>query len=117
VKEDFRKLYGSAEGWRVFRAPGAVNLIASTPTTTSASCCGSARSGHLYRHGALTDGKLRIYSEFRKEMREWNASEIARSLRAALDDYPIGVAQELLCAGLAVAPPTADPRHGAGSPG
>ena len=27
MKEDFRKLYGSAEGVRVFRAPGRVNLI------------------------------------------------------------------------------------------
>ncbi len=55
------------------------------------------------RHPA--DGKLRIYSEFRKEMREWNAADLG-ALKPARHwtDYPIGVAQELLRAGFAIAP-------------
>jgi galactokinase len=106
MTEDFRKLYGSAEGMRVFRAPGRVNLIGehtdynlgfvlpvALDLATDIATVPSA------------DGKLRIYSEFRKEMREWNAADLGALTPARhWTDYPIGVAQELLCAGFAIQP-------------
>src|SRR5207237_10652363 len=51
------------------------------------------------------DGKLRIYSEARKEMRQWNVAALG-SLQPAGDwtDYPIGVARELLAAGFRIEP-------------
>jgi galactokinase len=50
-------------------------------------------------------GKLRIYSEFRKEMREWNAADLGALTPARhWTDYPIGVAVELIRAGFAIAP-------------
>ena len=106
MKEDFRKLYGSAEGVRVFRAPGRVNLIGEHTDYNLGFVLPVALDLATYIATApSTDGKLRIYSEFRKEMREWNASEIGALTPARhWTDYPIGVAQELLCAGLAVAP-------------
>ncbi len=52
-----------------------------------------------------TDGKLRIYSEHHRELREWDASEIGSLRRAGhWSDYPIGVAQELLRDGYPIEP-------------
>src|ERR1035437_7103126 len=104
--EDFRRLYGSAEGVRVFRAPGRVNIIGEhtdynlgfvlpmaldLATDVAVAPCG--------------DGMLRIYSEDRREMREFDAAAI-HELRPAHDwtDYPIGVAQEADRAGFSVGP-------------
>jgi galactokinase len=110
VKEDFRKLYGSAEGVRVFRAPGRVNLIGEHTDYNLGFVLPVALDLATYIAAAPSGvpsgpGKLRIYSEFRKEMREWNTAEIG-ALKPARHwtDYPIGVAQELLCAGLAIGP-------------
>jgi galactokinase len=110
MTDGFRKLYGAAEGVRVFRAPGRVNLIgehtdynlgfvlpvALDLATYVATAPSGAPSG---------PGKLRMYSEFRKEMREWNAADLgALKPERHWTDYPIGVAQELLRAGFAIAP-------------
>jgi galactokinase len=52
-----------------------------------------------------SDGKLRIYSEHQREMREWDAADIDRLERAGhWSDYPIGVAQKLIHAGYPVEP-------------
>jgi len=106
MTEDFRKLYGSAEGVRVFRAPGRVNLIGEHTDYNLGFVLPVALDLATYIATAPSaDGKLRIYSEFRKEMREWDAAGIgALTPERHWTDYPIGVAQELLCAGLAIAP-------------
>jgi galactokinase len=106
LKADFRKLYGSAEGVRVFRAPGRVNLIGEHTDYNLGFVLPVALDLATYIATAPSaDGKLRIYSEFRKEMREWNAADLG-ALKPARHwtDYPIGVAQELLCAGFAIEP-------------
>jgi galactokinase len=106
LKDAFRKLYGSAEGVRVFRAPGRVNLIGEHTDYNLGFVLPVALDLATYIATApSTDGKLRIYSEFRQEMREWNVADLG-ALKPARHwtDYPIGVAQELLCAGFAIEP-------------
>jgi galactokinase len=106
LKADFRKLFGSAEGMRVFRAPGRVNLIGEHTDYSLGFVLPVALDLATYIATApCGDGKLRMYSEFRKEMREWNAAEIG-ALKPARHwtDYPVGVAQELLKAGFAIGP-------------
>ncbi len=103
---EFRELYGSSEGLRVFRAPGRVNLIGehtdynlgfvlpvALDMATSVATAPSA------------DGRLRIYSEDREEGREWDAAGLGSAVRAGhWTDYPIGVARELVRAGFEIAP-------------
>ncbi|HEV3197220.1 MAG TPA: galactokinase [Bryobacteraceae bacterium] len=106
MTEDFRKLYGSAEGVRVFRAPGRVNLIGEHTDYNLGFVLPVALDLATYVATApAADGKLRIYSEDRGEMREWPASEIANVQPAHhWTDYPIGVAQQLIAAGFDIAP-------------
>ncbi len=103
---EFRELYGSSEGLRVFRAPGRVNLIGehtdynlgfvlpvALDMATSVATAPSA------------DGRLRIYSEDREEGREWEAAGLGSAEKAGhWTDYPIGVARELVRAGFEIAP-------------
>lgn len=102
--EDFRKRFGSAGGARVFRAPGRVNLIGEhtdynlgfvLPVALDLATCVAVAPS--------PDGKVRIYSEDRDEMREWDAAEFA-SLQRQHDwsDYPVGVAHELARAGYGI---------------
>jgi galactokinase len=104
--ERFREQYGSAEGLRVFRAPGRVNIIGEhtdynlgfvMPMALElATFVGTAPSG---------DGKLRIYSEDHGEMREFDAAALRQAQRRGdWTDYPVGVAHELAAAGFAIAP-------------
>ena len=106
LKDAFRQLYGSAEGTRVFRAPGRVNLIGEHTDYNLGFVLPVALDLATYIATAPSaDGKLRMYSEFRKEMREWNAADLGVLAPARhWTDYPIGVAQELLCAGFAIEP-------------
>jgi galactokinase len=106
MTEDFRKLFGSAEGVRVFRAPGRVNLIGEHTDYNLGFVLPVALHLATYVAAAPSaDGRLRIYSEDRKEMREWPASEISAIERAGhWTDYPIGVAQQLIAAGFAIEP-------------
>jgi galactokinase len=102
----FNQIYGPADGVRIYRAPGRVNLIGEhtdynlgfvLPVALDmATTVAAAPSG---------DGMLRIYSEQRQEKREWKAEEIA-GLKPAHDwpDYPIGVARELILAGFPIQP-------------
>ena len=104
--ESFHNHYDTVEGVRVFRAPGRVNLIGEhtdynlgfvLPVALDmATSVATAPSG---------DGMLRIFSEQRGELRQWNVEELA-ALRPAKDwsDYPIGVAQELIRAGFPIQP-------------
>jgi galactokinase len=107
---DFRKLYGSAEGLRVFRAPGRVNLIGEHTDYNLGFVLPVALDLATYIATAppgvpSEPGKLRMYSEFRQEMCEWNAADIgALTPQRHWTDYPLGVAQELLRAGFPIAP-------------
>ncbi len=102
----FRRLYGPADALRVFRAPGRVNLIGEHTDYNLGFVCPVALDLATYVGIAPSaDGRLRIYSEDRQELREWDASEVA-SLHTAhhWTDYPIGVAHELALAGFPIPP-------------
>jgi galactokinase len=106
MTEAFRELFHSADGIRVFRAPGRVNLIGEHTDYNLGFVLPVALDLATIVATALSrDGKLRIYSEHQREMREWNVADIGRLERAGhWSDYPIGVAQELVRAGYAIAP-------------
>ena len=102
----FHKLFGADGNVRVFRAPGRVNLIGEhtdynlgfvLPVALDlATSIATAPSG---------DGKLRIHSEDRGETREFDVAAIgSMAPQRAWTDYPIGVAQELVKAGVAIEP-------------
>ena len=99
---EFRRLYASAEGLRVFRAPGRVNLIGEHTDYNCGFVLPMALDLATYVATAPSgDGKLRIYSEDRKEMREFDAAGLADLSPAHhWTDYPIGVAQEVIARGL-----------------
>jgi galactokinase len=104
--EDFRKRYGTAEGVRVFRAPGRVNLIGEHTDYNLGFVMPVALSLNTYVASApASHGKLRIFSEDRGESREYAVSEIPQ-LQPAHDwgDYPIGVAKQLVAAGVEIEP-------------
>jgi galactokinase len=104
--DSFRSLYGSAEGVRVFRAPGRVNIIGEHTDYNLGFVLPMALDmATTVAIAPSADGKLRIHSEDRKETREFDAAAIA-GLRPEhhWTDYPIGVAQEVIRAGFAIAP-------------
>src|ERR1039458_9764586 len=104
--ETFRQLYGSAEGARIYRAPGRVNLIGEHTDYTLGFVLPVALD--LATHVAAVpspDGMLRIYSQQRVELREFTAAAIPQSQPAHhWTDYPICVAVELARAGCPRAP-------------
>ncbi len=102
----FRRLYGSADGVRVFRAPGRVNLIGEHTDYNLGFVLPVALDLATYMATApAADGKLHIYSEDRQESAEWPVEEIAAlEPRQHWTDYPIGVAQELIRAGHSISP-------------
>ena len=102
----FRRLYGSADGVRVFRAPGRVNLIGEHTDYNLGFVLPVALDLATYVATApAAGGKLRIHSEDRQESAEWPVAEIAAlTPRRHWTDYPIGVAQELIRAGFPVEP-------------
>jgi galactokinase len=104
--DSFRTQFGSADGVRVFRAPGRVNLIGEhTDYNMGFVLPVALQLATTIAAAPARDGKLRIYSEHQREMREWNAAEIASVERAGhWSDYPIGVARELARAGYAIEP-------------
>ena len=103
---EFRRLYPSAAGLRVFRAPGRVNVIGEHTDYNCGFVLPMALDLAAYVATAPSlDGKLRIYSEDRQEMREFDAAGLADLAPAHhWTDYPIGVAQEVIRAGFAIAP-------------
>jgi galactokinase len=106
VIDAFRRVYGSADGVRVFRAPGRVNLIGEHTDYNLGFVLPVALDLATYVATApAADGKLHIHSEDRHESAEWPIAEIAAlKPRRHWSDYPIGVAQELLRAGFALEP-------------
>jgi galactokinase len=104
MTETFHQLFGSVEGLRTFRAPGRVNLIGEhtdynlgfvLPVALDLATTVAIAPSH--------DGTVRIYSDHRKEMRQFKVEEI-EGIAPARDwsDYPIGVARELIRAGFPI---------------
>jgi galactokinase len=104
--DSFHDLYGSAEGVRVFRAPGRVNLIGEHTDYNLGLVLPMALELATFVAAAPAgDGKLRIYSEDKRELHEWNVAEMdALRPQRSWTDYPIGVARELLLAGIPIHP-------------
>jgi len=104
--DTFRHLYGTADGVRVFRAPGRVNLIGEHTDYNLGFVLPVALDLATRVTAAPSpDGRLRIYSEDRKEMREWDLAEFRHLERQHhWSDYPVGVAHELARAGYGIEP-------------
>ena len=104
--ETFRQLFGSAEGVRVFRAPGRVNVIGEHTDYNLGFVLPMALDlATLVAAAPSPDGKTRMYSEARREWREWDAADLPHlARRHHWSDYPIGVAHELLRAGYGIEP-------------
>src|ERR1700761_7409159 len=104
--ESFRNLFGSADGLRVFRAPGRVNLIGEhTDYNLGFVMPVALQLGTFVASAAATHGKLQIHSEHTGETRVFDAHTLA-SLKPGKHwtDYVVGVAQQLISAGFEIAP-------------
>ncbi|PWU00699.1 MAG: galactokinase [Terriglobia bacterium] len=106
MTEEYRRLFGTAEGIRIFRAPGRVNLIGEhTDYNLGFVLPMALQLATFIATAPAHDGKLRIFSEHKRQLREWSAAEIANSQPAGdWTDYPVGVARELAHAGFAIEP-------------
>jgi galactokinase len=104
--DTFRKQYGSADGLRVFRAPGRVNIIGEHTDYNLGFVMPMALDLATFVGTAPSpDGKLRIYSEVHDEMREFDVARLGEAARQGhWTDYPIGVAHQLLAAGFSIEP-------------
>lgn len=104
--EEFRQQYGTADGLRVFRAPGRVNVIGEhTDYNLGFVMPMALEMATFIGRTPSKDGKLRIYSEDRRELREWDAARLGDAERQHhWSDYPIGVAHELIKAGVSIEP-------------
>src|SRR5579885_2480536 len=102
----FERRYGPTNEIQVYRAPGRVNLIGEhTDYNLGFVCPVALELATFVATAPSQDGKLRIYSEDRKEMREFEPSVLSGAQRAGhWTDYPIGVARELIRAGFPVEP-------------
>ncbi len=100
----FRERFRPAPQPRVFRAPGRVNLIGEHTDYNLGFVLPVALNLATYIASAPSgDGKLHLYSEDRGELREFDASSLASAKPAReWTDYPIGVARELVLAGVHV---------------
>ncbi len=106
MTEAFRQRFGPAEGLRIWRAPGRVNLIGEHTDYNLGFVLPVALPLAAYVAAAPSrDGKLRIWSEHRGELFECPASEVAAlERRRQWTDYPLGVARELALAGFPIEP-------------
>jgi galactokinase len=105
MSDRFREIFGSADGARVFRAPGRVNIIGEHTDYNLGFVLPVALDLAVTIEAAPSnDGKLRIFSD-QREMREWDVAAIGGLERVGhWSDYAIGVARELIQAGYPIAP-------------
>ncbi|HOQ46449.1 MAG TPA: galactokinase [Bryobacteraceae bacterium] len=106
MREAFARVFGSAQGVRVFRGPGRVNLIGEHTDYNLGFVLPMALDLACFTAVAPNGGdKLRVYSEDMQQSREWTVKDL-ESLEPAHDwgDYVAGVAQQLVRAGYPVAP-------------
>jgi galactokinase len=104
VRQAFEKAYGPANGVRVFRAPGRVNLIGEHTDYNMGFVLPIAIEFACFIACSKGDGTvLRVYSENLNESRAWPIGEIPK-LEPARDwgDYVAGVAREVLSAGFKI---------------
>jgi galactokinase len=103
---EFRKMFGSAEGLRVFRAPGRVNLIGEHTDYNLGFVLPVALDLATYIATApATDGKLEIFSEQQGAGVALDVAGLRESQRTGhWTDYPVGVARELIHAGFPIEP-------------
>ena len=103
---EFRELYGSADGLRVFRAPGRVNLIGEHTDYNLGFVLPVALDLATYVATAPSgNGKLEIYSEHLGTGTSIAVGELRDAERTGTwTDYPVGVAQELIRAGFPIQP-------------
>ncbi len=101
---EFRQRFGSAEGVRVFRAPGRVNLIGEHTDYNLGFVLPMALDLATWVAAAPSgDGMLRIASEGHGEIHEWPIEGLAGLRpRGHWTDYPLGVAHEVLEAGFRI---------------
>jgi len=104
--EAFGKLYGSTEGVRVYRAPGRVNVIGEHTDYNLGFVLPVALDMATFVATApAADGKLRLYSEQRGEMREFDVARLNELAPAhEWTDYPIGVALQVAKLGFPIQP-------------
>jgi galactokinase len=104
--EAFRKLYGSVDGLRVYRAPGRVNLIGEHTDYNFGFVLPVALDMATYVATApAADGKLRLHSEQRGETREFDVARLAQLAPThEWTDYPLGVAREVARLGFTIQP-------------
>ena len=95
--ESFRQRYGSADGVRVFRAPGRTNLIGEHTDYNLGFVLPVALQLATYVAIAPSgDGKLHVFSEDRNELEQFDVDGITAAKPAhSWTDYVIGVAQEI----------------------
>jgi galactokinase len=101
ILEAFRRQYGTADGVRVFRAPGRVNLIGEHTDYNLGFVLPMALDLACYVAAADSpDGSVHVYSAEKRESREWPAADVS-ALRASnhWSDYVAGVIHELAGAG------------------
>ena len=104
--DTFRNQFGSADGLRVFRAPGRVNIIGEHTDYNLGFVMPMALDLATFVGTAPSPGgTLRIYSEIHNEVREFEVERLREAAHQGhWTDYPIGVAQQLLAAGYAIEP-------------
>jgi galactokinase len=108
ILEAFRRQYGTDKGVRVFRAPGRVNLIGEHTDYNRGFVLPIALDLACYvATGGSRDATVRVYSEEKRESREWPVERLS-ALTPAHDwsDYVAGVGRELDRAGYRIEPKT-----------
>ncbi len=104
MKDAFAKHFGSAEGVRVYRAPGRVNLIGEHTDYNLGFVLPIALDLATWVAAApSSDGHLHAYSEAKDETWDWPVSQFGDLKPAGhWTDYVAGVAQQLIRLGMPV---------------